>query len=96
MNPSEPTPPARPADRRRWLPSPVAITGLVLVGLVGYGLMQFGGPDSQDQQEERDAVARCWSEARSPSGSAMDQRNKIAECELKESALRKKFGGTNP
>ena len=89
-------PPLTPAKTRRWLPSPVAVTGVVLVGLVGYGLLQFGGPSSEDQQAERNAVAACWTEARSPSGSAMDQRNKIAECELKESAFRKKSGGATP
>jgi len=88
--------PLTPPKRNRWLPSPVAITGVVLAGLVGYGLLQFGGPSSADQQEERDEVAACWTEARSPSGSAMDQRNKIAECELKESAFRKKSAGGKP
>ena len=83
--------PATPARKFRWLPSPVAVTGLVLAGL-----LQFGGPSSAVQQAERNEVAACWAEARSPSGSAMDQRNKVAECEGKESAFRKKSGGTTP
>lgn len=89
-------PPVSPAGKKRWVPSPVAITGVVLVALVIAGLINREGPSNEQQQSERDAVSNCWNDARRSTGSAMEQRNKIAECELKESAFRKKSGTAAP
>ncbi|WPB55316.1 hypothetical protein [Xylophilus sp. GOD-11R] len=89
-------PPVPSAGKKRWIPSPVAITGVVLVALVVAGLVNREGPTNEQQQTERDAVSNCWNDARRSNGSAMEQRNKIAECEQMETAFRKKGTAGNP
>ncbi len=87
----QPTPP-----RKRWLPSPgAALMAVVLVSLVAYGSLQDGGPTNQELQTARNAVADCWKISDRKEGSPDDQRARTADCELRESAFRKKYGGNS-
>jgi len=90
MNPSEPT----NAPKRRWLPSPAGVTGVVLAGLVIYGVFRDRSPDPQTLQAVRDRVDACWNESRRATGTGDQQREKTAECQRLDSAFRKQFGGT--
>lgn len=90
MEPGKPI----PSSKNRWRPTPAAVTGVVLVGLVTYGLLHDSGPDTRQLQAVRDQVDACWNESRQSPGTADEQRQKTAECQRLESSFRKQFGST--